>query len=359
MVKNQKIMKKKIVTFVHTEYHLLLFINRLINEEVLGEKNNHFLFIRGKEKFRISKDIDLSIFPIEVKFVSEEFLNQKPLSVISNSFLEAVYTFEPDEFHFYQEMDLLMIILSNQLKTKFNAKIILHQDGLKPYNLLKFNSLGLMKYHHKTNVWMKKNGFSIDSWFSPFWSHRFAFIKEIDEVYLTFPDAYINWNKKLIKKIDFLNLENLKNKLEKIFHWQNTLLNEYENVILYMSQPMHDDGKSESNFLQKLTEKFPANQVYIKLHPLTAQNKIDEYLKYPNFKIIRSNIPAEVFIMQLKNSIILSVNSTSMFLDNPNCTFYYLSEIFKKDIKRLQRYDVKIHPAQHIKLARSIEDIVF
>jgi len=216
-----------------------------------------------------------------------------------------------------------------------------------------------MKYHHQTNVWMKKNGFSIDSWLSPFWSHRFAFLKEIDEVFLTFPEAYINWNNKSIKKIDFLNLESLKNNLERIFHWDQNLLNEKEKVILYMSQPMHDDGKAEANFIQKLTIKFPLNQVYIKLHPLTAQNKIDEYLKYPNFKLIRSTIPAELFIMQLQSSIILSVNSTSMFLDNRNCKFYYLSEIFKNDIKRLKRYDVKIHPAPHIKLVTSIDEIDF
>lgn len=352
-------MTKKIVTFVHTEYHLLLFINGLLNENELGINNEHFLFIRGKEKFRISTDVDLSVFPVEVKFVSHDFFSHKPFSDSSKLFLEEIYDIKPNEFVFYQEMDLLMVILANQLKVKFNTKIILFQDGLKPYNLLKFNSLSLMKYHHQNNVWMKKNGFSIDTWLSPFWSHRFAFIKEIDEVYLTFPDAYINWNKKIIKKIDFLNLESLKNKLEKIFHWDHSLINEKEKVILYMSQPMHDDGKSETNFIQKLAKKFPSNPVYIKLHPLTAQNKIDEYLKHPNFKIIRSKIPAELFIMQLQNSIILSINSTSMFLDNPSCNFYYLSEIFRKDIKRLQRYDVKIHPAPHVKLVKSITEINF
>lgn len=352
-------MKKKIVTFVHTEYHLLLFVNNLINERELGIKNEHFLFIRGQHKLRISKDVDLSEFPIEVGFVSHEFFNHKSLSENSKLLLEEIYTMQPNEFVFYQEMDLLMLVLTNQLKLRFGTKIILLQDGLKPYNLLKFNSLSLMKFHHQNNIWMKRNGFSIDSWFSPFWSHRFAFIKEIDEVFLTFPEAYINWNKKLIKKIDFLNIESLKSKLEKIFHWENTLLSEKDNVILYMSQPMHDDGKSETNFVQKLTKKFPLNQVYIKIHPLTAQNKIDEYLKYPNFKVIRSNIPAELFIMQLKNSIILSVNSTSMFLDNSNCKFYYLSEILKNDIKRLKRYDVKIHPAPHVKLVKSIDEINF
>lgn len=352
-------MKKKIVTFVHTEYHLLLFVNNLINELELGINNEHFLFIRGRHKFRISKDVDLSEFPVNVSFVLHEFINHKPLSKNSKLFLEEIYALQPSEFVFYQEMDLLMLVLTNQLKLRFNTKIILLQDGLKPYNLLKFNSLSLMKYHHQNNVWMKRNSFSIDSWFSPFWSHRFAFIKEIDEVFLTFPEAYINWNKKLIKKIVFLNIESLKSKLEKIFHWDNSLIKEKDNVILYMSQPMHDDGKAETNFIQKLTKKFPLNKVYIKIHPLTAQNKIDEYLKYPNFKVIRSNIPAELFIMQLQNSIILSVNSTSMFLDNPNCKFYYLSEILKNDIKRLKRYDVKIHPAPHVKLVKSIDEINF
>jgi hypothetical protein len=350
---------KKIVTFVHTEYHLMLFVNRLLSEKEVEIKNNHQLFIRSKNTSRISENLDLSSLPVKIQYIKAEFKNTKPMSHASKLILEELSKLQPDEFVFYQEMDLLMLILANQLKKLNNTKIVLFQDGSKPYHILKFNSFGLIKHHHKTNVWMKKNGFSIDSWLSPFWSHRYAFTRAIDEIRLTFPESYINWNKKKIRKIEFSNPEELKLQLNEIFRWNDNILPHKEGVILYLSQPLNDDGIVESEFIRKLIKKFPSKQVYIKTHPLTPKSKIDEYKKCSNSKVIQAKIPAELFIMQLKKSIILSVDSTAMYLDNPNCKFYFLRNIFKKDIKRIRRYNVKIAPASHIKLANSIQDISF
>lgn len=350
---------KKIITFVHTEYHLLLFINRLISESKAGIQNLHSLFIRDQGKSRVSLNLDLTNINAEIFYVSEEFVSHKKLSEASKNKLEELFLVKPDEFVFYQEMDLLMVILANYWKKQNQTKIVIYQDGLKPYNILKFNSLSLMAHHHQTNIWLKKNGFTIDSWFSPFWSHRYAYLNAIDEVYLTFPEAYINWNNKKIQKIEFPFRDIFKSQLSEVFHWDDTWIQEKENIILYMSQPMHDDGKVETEFINALSKKFDNYKIYVKPHPLTPQIKLDEYAKFNNFKILNIQVPAELLIMQLKNSIILSINSTSMFLDNPNNRFYYLHKIFEKDIKRLQRYDIKIHPAPHIKLALSIGDIKF
>ena len=352
-------MKKTTVTFVQTEYHLLLFINLLINEEERNIVNNHILYLPGKGKFRIPENINISSLNVEIRYISEEYKSNIPLNEKKKNILNQILSINPDKFIFFQELNLLLIILAQQWKKNNNTKIELYQDGFKPYARLKYNSIALMINSHKTNVWLRKNGFSIDSWLSPLWAHRYGYIKEIDNLYLTFPKAYNNWNKRTIKKIELLNFEKLKIQLNETFNWKDSIIPHKEDIILYMSQPMHDDGVFESQFIQKIINKFPTKKVYIKTHPLISKKKIDEYKKHPNINIIEEKIPAELIIMQLNNSIILSVGSTSMFLNNENCKFYYLYKIFKNDIKRLKRYAIKINPAPHIFLANSINDIDF
>ena len=352
-------MKEKIVTFAHTEYHLLLFINLLINEEEKGIVNDHILYVRGQNGFRIPKNLNFSYLSVDVRLSAEKFKEDSPLNHDSKILLDTLLSIQPNKFIFFQEQDLLSHILADRWKQKYNTAIFLYQDGLKPYNILKYNSLGLMKLHYKYNLWMKRNGFSIHSWFSPLWSHRYAYMKNIDEVYLTFPEAYVNWNKKNVKKIEFLNYEKLKIQLEKVFNWNDNLLPQKEGIIFYLSQPMRDDGTIEDAFIQKLVESFPKHEIYLKLHPNIQQHKIDIYNKNANLTIITARIPAELFIMQLSKSLVISMNSTSMFINNINCKFYYIHEVFKNDIKRLSRYDIKVHPAPHIHLAKKIEDITF
>ena len=352
-------MNKTITTFVHTEYHLLLFINSLICEEEKGIKNNHILYLKSGESSRIPKTLNYSHLGIEIRYLDETFKIDKPLTLNQKTVLNSILALSPDEFVFFQEMDLLMRILVDKWGRNNKTKISLFQDGFKPYNILKFNSLGLMKYNHKTNIWMKKNGFSIESWFSPFWSHRYAFIRNIDKIFLTFPDSYSNWNNKKIDQISFLNLDKLKNYLSYIFNWDKDKLPKTEDIILYMSQPMHDDGVAEINFLKELSKKYPTKQIFIKKHPLTPRDKIDLYKQFDNFYIIEDRVPAELIIMNLKNSVVLSIGSTSMFINNPKCKFYYLHKLFKNEIKRIKRYKIHPRPGCHLKLVESINEIKF
>lgn len=352
-------MNKTIVTFVHTEYHLLLFVNSLICEEEKGIKNNHILYLRSGESSRITKTLNFSHLEIETRYLEETFKIDKSLTLNQKTVLDSILALSPDEFVFFQEMDLLMRILADKWGCNKKTKISLFQDGYKPYNILKFNSLALMKFYHKTNIWMKNNGFSIDSWLSPFWSHRYAFIKNIDIVFLTFPQSYSNWNNKNIEKISFLNLEKLKKHLTHIFNWNEDKLTTKENIILYMCQPMHDDGIAETNFLKELSKKYPTKKIYIKTHPLTPKDKLDLYKQFENFYLIEDRVPAELIIMNIKNSIVISIGSTSMFINNPECKFYYLHEMFKDKIKRIKRYKIHPCPGSHIRLVRSINEIKF
>jgi hypothetical protein len=96
----------------------------------------------------------------------------------------------------------------------------------------------------------------------------------------------------------------------------------------------------------------------LKLHPLTTQESIDKYRGIDdNVYCIDSLIPAEVFIMNLTDSVIISLNSTSMFYNSPFNKYYYVSNIFMDKIGRLRRYDFNKSPSTHIKMVERIDDI--
>ena len=351
-------MKKKILIFVHTEYHLIIAVNQLLkqfyNEELYDVQL--FLDISGKKK-RLKQHFDFSILRAKVAYWEYEVTINSALSSISRSAIMSIISNPPDVFIFFQEQNPLMVILSCELSHR-GTQVHLYQDGLKPYINLNYHSLSLLIGDHKQNLWLKRNGFKVRNWLSPIVSKKYAFLKGISKVFLTFPEKYSNWNNKLIEKIEIESINKLKPIIEKLFNWDRSILPENNNVILYMSQPMHYDGTAELLFLTQLSNKFPQKKIIIKLHPSTSKTQIEHFNKLENTTVIDSMIPAEIFIMNLQNSIILSIISTSMFINNPENEFFYIYRLFEEEIKRLKRWRVT-NPTPHIKIINSIEDIHF
>lgn len=350
---------QNILFFVHTEYHLLLSINQIVS--IYSDKNQFDtrILVRANGFSRVRKDLDLTLLPCTIEYISEDFSIHKKLENEQIKLIQNIIESRPDMFIFFQELDPLMIILTNEL-SKRGTQISLFQDGMKPYVKLHLHSLGLIKNSIKTNRWLKENGYDSLGLYFLWDSKKYAYLKSISKVFLTFPESYDNWNRKELEKIEIMELPKLRLVLSKVFDFKDEYLSEKEKVIFYMNQPMHDDGKAEVHLLKELYKKYPDNKIFIKLHPLTQNaDKIKLYEEIPNVSIIKSLIPAELFIMHLRNSIILSVNSTSMFINNPSCKFYYLNKIFEKEIKRLNRYRLSKPPSAHIRSVLSVNEILF
>jgi len=297
--------------------------------------------------------------PVSVTLFEEEVNIHRQLTTSAKEAIEKLLKNKPDIFVFFQEQDPLMVILSCYY-ARSGSSVLLCQDGLKPYVNLKFHSMGLLKENHQQNMWLKTNDFHVSSWLSPIFSKKYAFLHGITKVLLTCPEAYENWNNKQLEKINFLPLDILNPILKRLFKWEDSLLPDRDGIIFYMNQPMHDDGVAEAEILKKMQELHPKVPIYLKLHPLTDDIKLQQYQNLGNLHIIKSEIPAELFIMNLKNSIIVSINSTSMLLNNPENKFYYLNKnLLKNRIKRLKRLQLKRIPADHITLADSLKDIKF
>jgi len=353
-------MKKKIAYLIHTEYHLLLAMNDCRDKYTdLNNYEVHFFLKRNVKSNRLKQDLDTSVLPYTITFLDFVIQLNGKLSIDEKRKLEELRTMQFQEFNFFQEQDPITLILIEQYK-KNGAQINLFQDGLKPYivHTMKF-SPDLIRTNIRQNLWIRRNGYVVNDYFSFFNCKKYGFVKGIDRLYLTFPEAYKNWNELPITKMNITIDSDFLAVLRQLFHWEDSLLTVRKNVIFFMNQPMHDDGSFEVKALQKLRNKYPDSKIYIKNHPLTSDVKRKAYLALNDLEIIDSKIPAELFIAHLENSLVLSVCSTSMFIDNPSCRFYYMYAIEQdNNIKRLKKYNV-INPTKHVITAKNIDEIAF
>lgn len=354
-------MKRKLIFLIHTEYHLLLTIYYLYKYDYLFSTKAEItlLISAGKYSRRLDKSLDFESLPVQVEYID---IDRSFKDSISPDLKDLIIRLEKqgiDEFSFFQEQDFLAVILLRLFRKK-NTTINLFQDGLKPYIT---ESLGFTPSLHlidfKMNKYIKKNGFKVNDWMSIFKCHKYGFLKGIDNLYLTFPKAFPRKHKNEIIKLDFKINTRLLRIYQKIFSWTDSLLNQKEKVIFFLNQPMQDDGSFDLYILKKLKERYPENPIIIKNHPHTPQEKINRYNEISDVTIINSRIPAEIFIATLRNSLILSVCSTAMFVDNPECKFYYLYNIEEmNNIERLKKYTV-INPTSHVLTPQSVDDIGF
>lgn len=352
-------MKKGKLFLVHTEYHLLLAIYYLYNNNNLFSENyeNIFFLNAGAKSKRLNNELNFESLPLKIYYLDIGKNINDPIPNDLRDVLDTLEDHNISEFNFFQEQDYFALIILSLLKNK-NVKINLFQDGLKPYIS---ESLGFTPSLHiqdfKINKYIQQNGYKVDDWFSSFRCHKYGFLKQIDNIYLTFPESFPRKHSKKLKKLDFKMDTQLLEIYQNIFNWKDDLLPHRENIIFFMNQPMHDDGSFEMHTLRKLREKYPDYPIVIKNHPLTPREKIGLYKSMDNCTIIDSKIPAELFSATLNKSIILSVCSTSMFVDNPKCSFYYLYDIKEKNnIERLNKYTV-INPTTHVIVPKSVEEI--
>ena len=353
-------MKKKICFYIHTEYHLLLAIHSI--QQNYNDENMYEIILIIKiniKSNRLNQHLNFNVLPYKIYFLDIHIDLKNKLSFEDKTNLRNLLKLDLNEFNFFQEQDPVSIIFITEFKRK-GAKISLYQDGLKPYitHTMSFTP-SLLINNVKQNLWLRKNNFPVPDSFSFVNAKMYGFLKGLDQLYLTFPESFINWKKLPVHTIKPAFTTAFLDTLKLVFSWNDDLLDEKERVIFFMNQPMHDDGSFEVNMLQRLQQKYPGTKIYIKNHPLTTQIKLKAYEKLSNVKIINSKVPAEIFISQLENAIILSVCSTSMFMDNPKCKFYYAFAIKEKNnIERLKKYTA-INPCNHVKTVNTINEISF
>lgn len=347
----------KIVVFVHTEYHLMLCMNEILKNP--SSKFKVYITLNPKHN-RLNLDLDFSGInntSFEVLRIHVDFkgLFSEEHKILLQSLIEQKY----DRLYFFQEQDaLLLSVIKTMKKINSRCEICLFQDGLKPYNKFKGYSPSMAMWDFDTWRWLWRNGIKEFKPFKLLHTKKYAYTDEVDFVYLTYPESYDNWNRKKLVKIEFFNHQEFKASLEKLFRWKEDLLSIKSDAILYMSKPLKSHSPSvEFEFLRNLKLRLD-KPLILKLHPDTSEEGLMRYKEIgDDVHIIHSLLPGELFIMNLTNSVIVSMNSTSLFYNSPSNRYYFVINLFRSKVKRLQRFDFQKSPSDHIKMVDWIEEI--
>lgn len=345
----------KILFIVHTEYHLLI-TSKIIFDHFNNE-NFEVEIILSKVPgiSRLKDSYDFSIFKnIHVSSVYYDVDDKKPI-VSLQILVERILNSKYQMFFFFQEHDPLDLYLGYKLHKK-GTIVCLGPDGAKAYNYVHkiFPRWSTFEYL-KGQKFLLRNKFYFLTKKIP--SIKYASNSFVDEVWLSYPEKYKNWNNKKLVKINDEYSEDLVVCLKKVFDATQLNTGKLENSIFYINQGFSTEEllTLELELLMHL-DKLNFSKVYVKFHPNITDIKNTYIEKFPNFSFIDDNLPAELFILNLTNSIVISFWSTVNLTKNQNCRNYWLYPMLKNKNINIRYLNI-INPTDHIIMVDNLEDI--
>ena len=337
---------EKIVFIVHTEYHLMEAIGYITHYYPEDLYDIYIYVVSVKNGGRIkASSLNLESFNIKVVYVSYEpnsyfsLHNERVLSNIINLNPNVLIVF--NEFHYWKQY--LVTKLHNR-----GCKIILAPDGSHVYSEKIFRFKEELKYQLRFFLINLTN-----LTFPPFFINRgkydYAYLKHIDEVWVDNVTLFKNRNNHKVKEtLSFGEIDSI-TKIKKLFGADD--INIIENSILFVDQPL-DSSITDKNIdiINNVANK-TGYPVYVKMHPNSDIDKVNIY-RNNDFIILPNYLPAELYIQNMRNSIILSPYSSALFLDNKTCRFYWIYPAFGYKMK----FKIK-NPTNHIVLVSNMTEI--
>ncbi|WP_094416857.1 hypothetical protein [Flavobacterium cyanobacteriorum] len=306
----------------------------------------------SKRRFQFQKDIHLlpNLNYIVIRYDENS-------NTFNEELFKAVHTISRtgfSRFVMFNHHSFLAIYLSRKLALK-NTRIVLAPDGLKPYsNTRRMTPRWSLKTAIKFYKFIKGNRLS---YFFHYPSLEYANLKEISLIYIHFPKAFLNFRNIVTKEVKVLESENSKHLVSRYFKFSTSNEEIFNNVIFFINQPLNNQDiyNFEIDLLEQIKLKFPHYKLVIKLHPLTDYDHVEKF-KALNATIISETYPAELYIAQLKHSIVLSFWSTASLIDNPSCRFYWLYPMLQNRGIMLSYINIQ-NPTEHILEVSSIEQL--
>jgi hypothetical protein len=305
-------MKDTNVFLVRTQYHVLMAVNTIFSE--YKNYNNIIYYLKGRINDDIDSNEDFIVFKIleRNKFGNTGFANH-------------LKEIKPERFFFFQENCSETLFLLNKL-SKTDIIISLLQDGTKPYHHYKKKRLLYCILRDTLNDYKemyKRKQMALIGFHN---NYKYAFSKEVDEVWLTYPKRYNNRTKKKLIQLPYYSEESIKF-CNQLFNFKVDFDVE---SILYLGQAWKRIyWEREKEIFDYLTQKYPEKKIIYKAHPNSEPGQLELYNDYKNFLIIKDVIPAELYVLTMRNTIILSAASTSMFVYNETCKFYYTYKLYQ------------------------------
>lgn len=334
---------KSNIFIVHTEYHLMLSINIIVNS---SRNFDNYIFIADKN--RIRKDLQQVNLNIKISRINDKDYG-------TNDFFKYILDKEPENFFFFQQISSDNMYLAYKMHHN-GINVILLQDGLKAYQLWNRKKLwahiilDTFTFHYKM---IKRKTFI--PYFKLNNLSNYGGWSFIDELWLSFPEKFINRNNKKIKQIPDFSSESIAI-LNKIFSVNQYTIN--PDAIMIIGQPrLQEYWEKERLIIKEIVDRFENKEIYFKPHPNTKKGQLDLIKNIERLKIINYPIPAELLILQMKNTCIISSHSTALLTNNPTCRFYWVYKIFGNSGRLFSQVKI-VNPTSHIREVLKLDEII-
>ena len=340
---------EKVVFIVHTEYHLMETIGYITHYFPDTMYDIYIYIVSVKNGGRIkATDLNFENFKINVVYASYE---PNSLFTLHNKrMLDGITKLNPDTLFIFTEFHYWKQYLVSKLH-KRGCRVILAPDGANVYSNRTFTFKKEIKYLLRFFA-INLTNLTFPPLFINRGKYEYAYLKHIDEVWVDNATIFKNRNNHQVKEtLNFGEMDSLTN-IKKIYGANH--LKTLENSVLYIDQPVNDITRLNEiiNIINTVANKtkYP---VYVKMHPNSDADAVSIYKKN-GFTILPNNLPAELYIQNLKNSIIISLFSTALFLNNKTCRFYWIYPIFD-----FYKTTLKIEcPVNHIILVNNPTEIL-
>lgn len=331
------------IFIVHTEYHLMLSVNLIVSKFM--DMVNHIYITEGK---RVRKDLFVNDKNIQIHRIAAKNYG-------TSEFLHQLQDKEPANFFFFQEVSSDNMYLAYWLHHR-GVNVALLQDGLKPYVVWKRKNLAahiiLDTFTFHKEILKRKT-------YMPYFKlnnlYHYGGWDFIDEVWLSFPEKFINKSNKRLRQLPDFSNQSI-DILSEMFDLQQYAINPSD--LLIVGQPRRKEyWDKETEILNGIIAKFPNKGILYKSHPNSQPEFLEQISQIKGLKIVNYPIPVELLIMQMKDTCIISGYSTALLANNPSCRFYWTYKLLGGGGRLFTQVQI-VNPTEYIKEVSTIDEIV-
>lgn len=343
-----------IVFLVNTEYHLLLSLGIVCqyfsngyhivvyrHSPVDGKRLNHLNFSGTEIEYR--------------ELISDYIHPNKNIWRL----LDEIVELHPEQFFFFNEYRKDWANYLFAKLHKIGTKINLGPDGMKVYANKPVSIISMFNNATKTFLFALRSHTSPTK-VGPYFIRHYASSKYIDEVWVECPEYYKNFSKKKVVEFHLPSPDNNNylGLLNSVFMVKpEDMYPLKDNVILFLDSPIRKDCylPQTINILKTVRQKYPDRRLLVKPHQLSMPKTLKTYQTLGNVSIIESCYPAELYIANAMNAIVISLISTSLLFYNSNCRYYWTYPLFEELYN--DWYKDITNPTKHIKVVTDASQI--
>jgi hypothetical protein len=228
------------------------------------------------------------------------------------SYLDGIVRLEPEITVVFDDANYWTSYFLRQLNRN-GCRICLAPDGANVYFPNKLPPLTIIKRFFQSALYRYTH--LLIPPYIPFVHHGYyAFNKYIDEIWAEYPEYTENRKNRYCREMKILNTSFIIQTVNGIFNFKGFPEGmKNDRVIIFFDAPLEDSVIDISvKMLKKLQNKNPSYPIYVKLHPSSSNNTSKKYDAILGVKYLPMDYPAELYIQNISNSILISVISTVM-----------------------------------------------